>query len=251
MLGGREVPRAQQPNISTTTAFPGQKLGWFEKVNSRANSNPSLMNRDYTIIVDRSGSMSSKSTITVPQKIADMDSSFTSGTQSMSWWKQAEAALLFLSAAAVREDPDGISLIFFDSGVTIYENVRSASAVMNAFRWNSPSGSTNLAGVLREALTPDMLGRAETVLVITDGVPDSEHAAETEIVKAARQLCREDDLAISFIQVGDSSSASAYLKRLDDDLEDRYKIFDIVDTMDITSMGHKSFLEVVALGITD
>merc|ERR1712061_327516 len=168
-----------------------------------------------------------------------------SGRQTMSLWREAEAALVFFADAAVREDPDGISLIFFDSQVITYENVKSQSQVMQYFRKLGPRWTTDTAAALREAVQPDTLGRAETILVITDGKPNSESAVESEIVKAAKQLCRDEDLAITFIQVGSDTTAMQFLKHLDDDLESKYKIYDIVDTMTSETMKTYSFLDVI------
>lgn len=64
-----------------------------------------------------------------------------------------------------------------------YEHVKSAEEVMRLFRKESPGGSTNLAGVLEDAVMPDTpaaggglsFGRPETILVraITIAMPIS------------------------------------------------------------------------------
>merc|ERR1712083_311478 len=127
----------------------------------------------------------------------------------------------------------------------------SGKKVMQLFQKRSPGGGTNLSSALAEAVTPDMLGRAETILVITDGAPNSRSNVEKEIVKASKQLCRAEDLSMSFIQVGNAKGAAEFLRFLDDDLEKKHDIFDIVDTMGAGEMAGKSFLEVVAKSVYD
>jgi len=226
---------------------------FFEAINTHPNSNPAMMSRDYTIIVDRSGSMNAQEETHVPQKLANRTNGrFHAGRQRMSLWKEAEAALTFLADAAVREDPDGISLIFFDHTVNVLENVRDANQIMNEFHNNRPNrGTTRTDLALAEAVTPDTLGRAETILVITDGKPNDQGAVEDVIVNAARQLCRDEDLSITFIQVGSDPGAEEFLEYLDDGLEKKHGIFDIVDTMSKETMQTKSFLDVIAMSIQD
>lgn len=231
---------------------PTPDLGFFDDINKDPNKDASILSRDYTIIIDQSGSMSSTETTYVPEAVAQkMGDGYRAGTQRMSLWNQAGIAAAYLSDAAVQVDPDGITLMFFDSQLTTYENVKSDKDVLSLFKARSPRGSTSLTPALAEALQPDTMGRAETVLVITDGAPNSRPGVEQEIVKASRQLCRDEDLTITFLQVGSASSATQFLQYLDDELEKKHGIYDIVDTMTQKQMEGKSFLEIIELSIRD
>jgi hypothetical protein len=61
--------------------------------------------------------------------------------------------------------------------------------------------------------------QGETILVITDGEPDDRRAVMEVIVNASRKMERDEELAISIIQVGSDAGATKFLKALDDQLE--------------------------------
>jgi len=166
------------------------------------------LQRDYILIVDKSGSMAG------------------------SRWNEAKLAVSMIAPSACQADPDGITLYFFSSpGQTKkYTNIKTAQQVVSSFERERPSGNTDLAGVLNTAFSEHFSrpGAQTTILVITDGEPNNKNAAVKEIVNAANRLTRDEDLSVSFIQVGNDSSATKFLKSLDDDIQAR---FDIVDTI--------------------
>ena len=141
-----------------------------------------------------------------------------------------------------------------------YENVQSADRVMQLFKQNRPNGTTNLAAVLADAVKPDtpaadgrlFFGRPETILVITDGVPDNAQAVEEVIINATNQYMRTDnDLSISFIQIGDDSRADKWLQLLDDELQGKGAKFDAVDRLTASTMHGLTFEQVIAYSVTD
>lgn len=86
-------------------------------------------------------------------------------------------------------------------------------------------------------------GGQTTILVITDGEPNNKRSGTTDltvsgllifcevkqtIINASNRLQRDEDLSISFVQVGRDRDATRFLKELDDDLRCK---FDIVDTL--------------------
>jgi hypothetical protein len=137
------------------------------------------------------------------------------------------------------------------------------SPVEQVFLENDPVGTTNLAAVLQDALNNFFQRRAagdtaqagekggETILVITDGEPDDRRAVIDVIINATQKLDRDEELAISFIQVGNDAGATAFLKALDDQLEGVGAKFDICDTMTIDDMGDMSLAEVLLAAIED
>lgn len=200
-----------------------------------------LENRDYTLIIDKSGSMS----------VADQPGSQTR-------WQAAQESTLALARKCEEFDPDGITVYLFSSRFKRYDNVTSAK-VSQVFQENEPSGRTDLAGVLEDALKDYFKRKAagqtkpngETILAITDGEPDDRKAVMKAIVEASRQIDRDEELAISFIQVGNDRQATEFLKALDDALQGAGAKFDIVDTVTIDDMGDMTLTEVLMNAIVD
>ena len=200
-----------------------------------------LENRDYTLIIDKSGSMA-----TQDQK----------GGRSR--WVAAQESTLALASKCEQFDPDGITIYVFSGKFKRYENVTS-SIVPQIFRENDPSGTTDLAGVLKHA-TDDYLQRkadrqtkpnGEIILVITDGEPDDRKAVMKVIIEASRRIDRDEELAISFIQVGTDQQATRFLKVLDDELQSAGAKFDICDTITMEDMEDLSLSEVLLNAIND
>lgn len=200
-----------------------------------------LENRDYTLIIDKSGSMS----------IKDREGG-------KSRWVVMQESALALASKCEELDPDGITVYLFSGRFKRYDNV-TASKVAQIFRENEPSGRTDLAAVLTDALNSYFQRKAarqtkangETILVVTDGEPDDRKAVMKVIIDASRRLERDEELAISFIQVGDDATATQFLKALDDDLQGAGAKFDIVDTVTIEDMEDMTLTEVLLNAITD
>ncbi|MBD2360442.1 VWA domain-containing protein [Anabaena minutissima FACHB-250] len=200
-----------------------------------------LENRDYTLIIDKSGSMA-----TPDQK----------GGRNR--WVTAQESTLALASKCEQFDPDGITLYVFSGRFKRYENVTSAK-VAQIFLENDPSGTTDLAAVLKHA-TDDYFQRkasgqtkpnGETILVVTDGEPDDRKAVMKVIIEASRRIDRDEELAISFIQVGKDAQATRFLKVLDDELQSAGAKFDICDTITMDDMEDLSLSEVLLNAITD
>ena len=200
-----------------------------------------LENRDYTLIIDKSGSMA-----TPDQK----------GGRSR--WVAAQESTLALASKCEQFDPDGITIYLFSGRFKRYENV-TASKVTQIFREKDPSGSTDLAAVLKHATDNYFQRKAagqtksngETILVVTDGEPDDRKAVMKVIIEASRRMDRDEELAISFIQVGTDSQATKFLKILDDELQGAGAKFDICDTITIDDMEDYSLSEVLLNAIND
>jgi uncharacterized protein with von Willebrand factor type A (vWA) domain len=200
-----------------------------------------VKNRDYTLIIDKSGSMST------PDQ-----------TGGRSRWEEAKESTLALARKCEQFDPDGITVYLFSSRFRRYDNV-TASKVEQIFQENDPAGSTNLTMVLTDA-TNNYFQRkkagkiqteGETILVITDGEPDDRRSVIDIIIETTRRLERDEELAISFIQVGSDSGATKFLKALDDQLQDVGAKFDICDTITMDDMSEMSLSEVLMNAIAD
>ena len=200
-----------------------------------------LKDRDYTLIIDKSGSMS------VPDQRGGR-----------SRWEEAQESTQALARKCEQFDPDGITVYLFSGRFKRYDNV-TASKVETIFQENDPMGSTNLAAVLEDALKSYLKRKAagmakpagETILVVTDGEPDDRKAVMRVIIEASRQIERDEELAISFIQVGADAGATRFLKALDDELQGVGAKFDIVDTVTIDDMEDMTLSEVLTNAIAD
>jgi uncharacterized protein with von Willebrand factor type A (vWA) domain len=203
--------------------------------------NSIVQDRDYTLIIDKSGSMST----------ADQPGGKTR-------WQIAQESTLALARKCEEIDPDGITIYVFSGRFRRYDNVTS-DKVSQIYQENDPMGRTDLAAVLQDALESYLSRKAqgqakangETILVITDGEPDDRKMVMKQIIEASRKLERDDELAISLIQVGSDRQATEFLKALDDQLQGAGAKFDIVDTITIDDMENMTLAEVLLNAITD
>ena len=205
------------------------------------SGNSVVQDRDYTLIIDKSGSMST----------ADQPGGKTR-------WQIAQESTLALARKCEEIDPDGITIYVFSGRFRRYDNVTS-DKVAQVYLENDPMGRTDLASVLQDAID-SYLGRkakgsakanGETILVITDGEPDDRRAVMKQIIETSRKLDRDDELAISLIQVGSDRQATEFLKALDDQLQGAGAKFDIVDTITIDDMEDLTLAEVLLNAIKD
>jgi uncharacterized protein with von Willebrand factor type A (vWA) domain len=197
--------------------------------------------RDYTLIIDKSGSMSIRDQV---------------GGKSR--WEIMQESTLALASKCEELDPDGITVYLFSGRFRRYDNV-TASKVSQVFQENEPSGRTDLAGVLQDAIqnyfqrkaTGQTKPNGETILIVTDGEPDERKAVMKVIIEASRRMDRDEELAMSFIQVGNDAQATKFLKILDDELQGAGAKFDIVDTVTMDDMEDMTLTEVLLNAIVD
>lgn len=200
-----------------------------------------MSDRDYTLILDKSGSMST------PDQAGGR-----------SRWEIAQESTLALARKCEQFDPDGLTIYVFSGRFKRYDDVTSAK-VAQIFLENDPAGTTNLAGVLKNALDDYFQRKAagktklngETILVVTDGEPDDRKAVFEVIINATRQMERDEELAISMIQVGSDAQATKFLKALDDQLQSVGAKFDICDTITLDDMEDMSLADILMNAITD
>jgi uncharacterized protein YegL len=197
--------------------------------------------RDYTLILDKSGSMST------PDQAGGRNR-----------WEVAQESTLALARKCEQFDPEGITVYAFSSRFKRYDDV-TASKVEQVFLENDPVGTTNLAAVLQDAINNYFQRKAagktksggETILVVTDGEPDDRKAVMEVIINATRQMQRDEELAFAFIQVGADPGATKFLKALDDQLQGAGAKFDCCDTITLDDMADMSLSEVLMNAISD
>jgi uncharacterized protein with von Willebrand factor type A (vWA) domain len=205
-----------------------------------AKKSTMLDKRDYTLIIDKSGSMS------------NIDRGTTK-----SRWEIVKESTLALARKCDQLDPDGITVYLFAGKFKRFDNV-SAAKVEQIFQENDPMGGTNLTSVLQDAINQFFQRKkanqskvGETILVITDGEPDDRRSVFEIIIEATRRLSSDEELAISFIQVGSDTSATDFLKSLDDKLQSIGANYDIVDTITLSDMEDMTLAEVLLSAISD
>lgn len=201
-----------------------------------------LENRDYVLVLDKSGSMSERDT-----------------KSGQSRWAEAQETTLSLARKLETLDPDGITVIPFASSFKRYENV-NGDKVKDVFKENEPSGGTTLAPVLANVFA-DYLSRkakgetkanGEILVVVTDGQPSDETAVSSEIVRFTKQLSNGDDeYGILFLQVGKDPQASKFLRRLDDDLVKLGAAHDIVDCKTMEDLDGMTLTEALVNALDD
>ncbi len=209
-----------------------------------------LKQYDYTVIVDRSGSMNE------PHRTGK------------SRWEAAAENAVSIARMAEKFDDDGITVYHFNQNFKRFDN-QSADAVKNLFAEWQPGGSTGTAAVLRDVFSNyltrvgdgqlwDGLGeqregqkRGELVFLVTDGQPDDHNAVCHEIVEFSKKLNHDDQIALQFVQIGDDPGAADFLKFLDDSLEEHGAKFDIVDTTPESEIGDTPFSEWVQKTLAD
>ena len=193
-----------------------------------------LKNRDYYLVLDKSGSMETRDT-----------------KAGISRWDYAKESTLALARKLNEYDPDGITVIPFAGSFKVYPNT-TPEKVEDIFRENSPMGGTTLAPALQacfdDYLANKKAGKAKSngaiVVVITDGQPNDEQQVSKSIVAFTKLLENGDgEFGIAMLQVGQDSGASDFLKRLDDNLVKEGAKFDIVDT--------KTMDELENIGLTE
>jgi Mg-chelatase subunit ChlD len=200
-----------------------------------------MSDRDYTLIIDKSGSMST------PDQVGGRTR-----------WEIAQESTIALARKCEQFDPDGITVYVFSGKFKRYDDVTSAK-VAQIFQENDPAGTTNLAAVLQDALNNYFQRKAagntkpngETILVITDGEPDDRKAVFEVIIQATRQMEKDEELGISMIQVGSDAQATKFLKALDDQLQGVGAKFDICDTITLDDLEDMSLTDVLMNAITD
>jgi uncharacterized protein with von Willebrand factor type A (vWA) domain len=195
-----------------------------------------LQNYDFKILIDRSYSMNAQ----------DCENNLSRWRTAHKWSKE-------LAHICSRYDDDGIDVILFDNDVQEFNNVK-ASTVDEIFRNNSPRGSTRTDEALKVALKDINSKKAKKpviILVLTDGEPNSRQAVINEIIKTTKNINSRKEVGISFLQVGNDSSAKRYLEKLDDDLESEGAKFDIVDSKCYSDSKNMKAEDLLIAALTD
>jgi uncharacterized protein YegL len=216
-------------------------VGSAHKEKAMTTATDKLQNRDYTIVIDRSGSMSTSDTHNGKTR-----------------WEAAQESTFALAAKVEKYDPDGLTLYTFNDRFKKTEGVTSAR-VNEVFAESDPAGGTTLAPVLQDVFNAYLARKkagttkpnGEICLVITDGQPSDEAAVASAISNFTKKLDNREEFGISFIQVGKDAHAAQFLKKLDDELTSQGAKLDIVDTVTMDEIGDRPINDVLMGALTD
>lgn len=199
-----------------------------------------VTNRDYTLIIDKSGSLT------------------TDDGTGKTRWEIAQESTIALAQKCDELDSDGITVYLFSGRFRRYDNV-NADKIREIYAQNEPMGKSDLKSVLQDALDNYFQRKAEgkakengeTILIITDGIPDEPKEIIRLIITASQKIDRDEELGISFIQIGNDSKAKEYFKALDDLLQEAGAKFDIVDTITMDDLEKMSLTDVLLNAVID
>jgi uncharacterized protein YegL len=196
-----------------------------------------IENRDYTLILDRSGSMS------------------TGDCNGKTRWQAARESTEAIASKISTVDQDGITLYTFSGSHKRYDNV-TPDKVTQVFKETDPMGTTNLAAVLKDAFNDwekrkkaGSLKEGDTILVVTDGEPDDKKAVADTIKAITQKMDADSELSVAFFQIGRDTGARDYLRSLDDGLTGAK--FDIVDAKSFDELENMSLTEALIAAIED
>jgi hypothetical protein len=194
------------------------------------NAGLSLLNqRDTVIIVDRSLSMKQKD---CPR--ADFYSN-----KKISRWQWCQQQMSNLASRAARFYNDKVRLVLFSDSAKTYDNTHldSIPSVMKSFH---PYGGTQTAQVLHKELSNYFARRHASpesvkplvIVVITDGKPSNMTALKETLIDATHRMRYADEIAITYLTIGNEENSVAVASELDNDLIAQGALYDIVETRD-------------------
>lgn len=199
-----------------------------------------VTNRDYTLIIDKSGSLT------------------TDDGTGKTRWEIAQESTIALAQKCDELDSDGITVYLFSGRFRRYDNV-NADKIREIYAQNEPMGKSDLKSVLQDALDNYFQRKTEgktkengeTILIITDGIPDEPKEIIRLIIDASQRIDRDEELGISFIQIGNDLKAKEYFTALDDLLQEAGAKFDIVDTITMDDLEKMSLTDVLLNAVID
>lgn len=181
-----------------------------------------LKNYNIFALIDRSGSMGT-----------------TDMPNGKSRWQAAEEGTIALASKAIQYDEDGITVgIFGGSTIKLIDNVNNTEVIKKIFSENEPASGTPTDQMLSKVLDQYFADKAAgknpkpiLIAVVTDGEPNDRAATKKVIVEATKKMEKDEEIGISFLQIGNDASATSFLQELDDELVSKMGAkFDIVDT---------------------
>ena len=200
-----------------------------------------LLERDYTLIIDKSNNMSTS----IPEAQTNL-------------WSVVKETTIAIAQECERFDFDGLSLYLYADNFERF-NYLSKTQMSEILEKTAPSGIAKLSGALQDAISKYFQRRSlgsskpngETLIVITASEPVDAEKVQQIIIEASQQMIHNDELGISFIQVGADAKAEKFWQKLDDNLQSMGAKFDICDTVALEKIDRSLLAEVLLHAIID
>ena len=186
-LAAMQAQQQQQLQMAAEVA----RMKFFQALQQQQQEG--LGKRNYVLFVDKSGSMAGGR------------------------WSEARKAVEALAPQVTKACPQGISLYFFNNECIRIDNITTAHQVHEFFAREKPDKGTNLSLALQHAMDIHFQknqGKPETWLIITDGSPDRPSHVYEILKQAHGKFSGQNQITISFIQIGASDAAAQYLTKL-------------------------------------
>lgn len=152
-----------------------------------------------------------------------------------------ETVKTFVQAAS-QFDPDGVSVHLFNNRVELHPNVADVQVLNRLIDTHKPGGSTDTAKAIEAAWLEHAAcppGTSTFVMIFTDGEPDDQEAVKREIVGITKKMKTPEEFRLSFLTVGERSSAlTQFLEDLDSNLKGA--AFDIVGVEEAAGIDFQS-----------
>ncbi|NEP06793.1 MULTISPECIES: VWA domain-containing protein [Okeania] len=194
-----------------------------------------IQQRDYTLIIDKS-----------------KDMYLSDSAIDKSPWELMQESVIKLASECEKLDLDGLTVYLFSDYFKRYDQVTSTD-LAHIFLENQPSGKTNLADALKDAIDNYFERRAlntakpngETILVVTVGEIEDPERVKDIIIFAANNLQQDEELGISLIQVGNKPEVTKFFQLLDNELQTIGARFDICNTVTIDDLKKMNLTDVL------
>lgn len=232
--GSHTVPSAPPPYSSVQQGVTPSKYGSAPPPTvapSKYGSNPNSAFKKYNIPPESLQLLEEYDIIFIVDDSTSMN--FNGGGRII----EVRETLVMFMELACEVDDDGVDLLFLNNpnGYNI-KNPKDAQKIIDSITWagRTPTGKriNDVLTNYKTALNSNPNTKPLSIVVITDGDASDKPLLEATIVDCAKHmknLGKPKQVCFQFFQVGNDQNAKKFLEMLDDDLEKKYQIQDIVD----------------------
>jgi len=206
-----------------------------------AESIKNIADRDVVVIIDKSGSMSTRDC-----------------PNGLSRWEWCAEQMRMLTGETESCFPQGITVVVFSDDFTVYKNT-TINQVAEIFDINQPEGGTNTELALEDQLN-DYFSRRSLlrtkprpllIAIVTDGEPNRPARVAETILDAEERMDYPEEISISFLQVGSDIWGTIQLARLHSMLEHHRYGYDIAHLMTFDELQQTGLLGGIARAVTE
>jgi hypothetical protein len=235
------------PPVRNTPPLQGSASGSFAVASIEELKR--ISNRDVVIIIDKSGSMSSADcpSDNMPAAMTRMFFGVPGGG-ALTRWEWCQRQTVHVASQLQRIPGNRIKLVLFDSRVTEFNNV-SINSISDIFNQYRPGGGTNATKALKTVFEEyfnrkKQFGNVKpmSVVFITDGAPSSPTSLKDLIVETSLKMNNPNEIALSFLQIGNDDDGDRLLPELDYDMVNEGARFDFISSRPFASVSRTGLL---------